>query len=560
MFRILFLSGLLVQALFLHGQSIVSYSQSQKQDYCAEMKTNLYVLASDSLQGREAGTQGELMARDYIVNFFKHLGLLPIPGKDYSIPFSFSEGCSYSLGSISFQSKIYEMDNHFYYLNHLVGYDFKGKTHFVGCGLNPENYAGTDSVSNGGLVFVIDVNYGDTCRKLDNCFAYFDMVQSAVSLAASFNPAAIILVSSDPKKFPVFSNWILKPVPPTVPVVGADTKLSAHLLESNGDSIFSINNFSKNELTGYNVAAFIDNKKPTTIVLGAHYDHLGYGGFSSRFNGVASIHNGADDNGSGTVLLLEMARRIKEAGYNKHNFLFVSFSAEEKGLLGSKAFLSQHNFDNASIMAMLNFDMVGRLDSVNPTINIIGTGTATQWDSLLTVSDPGLINQTRSKSGLGGSDQMSFYMQKIPVIFFITGLHKDYHTPFDDADKINYPGMVDILCLAENILFALDGMDLLSFRETEAENNGSRKRSGVALGIIPDHAWPGKGLRIDAVTPGKTASSFGFLAGDVITQIGDYEVFDIMSYMKALANYKKGDIAKITYLRGEFSTTIDVTF
>ncbi|PKP04808.1 MAG: hypothetical protein CVU11_03595 [Bacteroidetes bacterium HGW-Bacteroidetes-6] len=560
MLRILFLSGFLLQVLLLQGQEVVSYSQNQKKDYGSEMKQNLHVLASDSLQGREAGTQGELMARDYIVGFYKKLGILPIPGKDYTIPFLFSEGCSYSLGTMSFKSKTYEMDSHFFYLNHLVGYEFKGKTHFVGCGLTPKNYLGTDSVTNQGLVFVIDVNYSDTCHKIGNCLEYFDMVQSAVSLASERNPTAVILVSSDPKKYPVYSNWMLKPVRPTIPVVGADTKLSLQLLENKEDSVFSVNNFSKNEQTGYNVAAFIDNQKPTTIVLGAHYDHLGFGGFASRYNGPASIHNGADDNGSGTVLLLEMARRIKEAGYKNHNYLFVSFSAEEKGLLGSKAFLSQHNFDNSTMMAMLNFDMVGRLDSVEPRINLIGTGTSVQWDSLLTASDPGLIKQSRSSSGLGGSDQMSFYMHKIPVIFFITGMHKDYHTPYDDADKINYKGMVEVLCLAENIVVSLNGMDSLSFRETEAENSGSRKRSGVTLGIIPDHAWPGKGLRIDAVTPGKTASNFGFETGDVIVQIDDFIVSDIMSYMKALANYKKGDIAKITYLRGDFSTTVDVTF
>ncbi len=560
MFRILFLWFWLVPTIFVHGQNKVSYSPSEKNDFFSTMKVNLSVLASDSLQGREAGTQGELMTRDYLVNYFKQFQIPPIPGKEYAIPFSFSEGCSYSVGSISFQSKEYELDNHFFYLNRLVGYDFEGKTHFVGCGLNPENYAGTDSVSNQGLVFVIDVNYSDTCHKLDNCLSYFDMVQSAVLLASSRNPAAIVLTTSNSKKFPISSNWIPKPIPPTIPVLGANTKLSALLLENIGDSIFSSNSFSKNEQTGYNVAAFIDNNKPTTIVLGAHYDHLGFGGFASRFNGPATIHNGADDNGSGTVLLLEIARRIKEAGYNKHNYLFIAFSAEEKGLLGSKAFLSQHNVNNSSMLAMLNFDMVGRLDSVKPSINLIGTGTATQWDSLLTASDPGLIKQNRTSSGLSGSDQMSFYMQKIPVIFFITGMHKDYHTPSDDVDKINFRGMVDVLCLAENIVVALNGMDSLSFKETEAENNAPQKRSGISLGIIPDHAWAGKGLRIDAVTPGKTAANFGFLAGDVIVQIGDYNVSDIMSYMKALANYKKGDVAKITYLRGEFSTSVDVTF
>ncbi|HPS83126.1 MAG TPA: M20/M25/M40 family metallo-hydrolase, partial [Bacteroidales bacterium] len=299
--------------------------------------------------------------------------------------------------------------------------------------------------------------------------------------------------------------------------------------------------------------------KPTTIVFGAHYDHLGFGK-SGSLSTDSAVHNGADDNASGTALMIELARILNESGINNHNYLFVAFGAEEKGLLGSKAFLNQKIIADSSIMAMLNFDMVGRMDTAEPKLNILGTGTAAEWDSLITTASSGPVTVKKSESGTAGSDQMSFYLKNIPVLFFITGMHEDYHKPSDDAEKINREGMADVLLIALQITSKLDSMQDLNFVRSDASSGDRGRRPGVTLGVIPDHAWEGKGMRIDAVTKDKTADKAGLLKGDIVIQIGDMPVTDIMSYMKALSAYKKGDKAKITYLRGQIENSVEVVF
>jgi len=410
-------------------------------------------------------------------------------------------------------------------------------------------------------VLMIDVNMADTCSDLLLKPGYYDLLQNAINLASSKNPAAIILVSSDFDNFPVENNWFFKVNPLMTPVLSAGKKLSERLIHAESAEITCSAEYDANKKTGYNVAGMIDNGKDSYIVIGGHYDHLGYGSNISRYNGPKAVHNGADDNASGTALVIEIARRIKEQGYNNHNYIFIAFSAEEKGLLGSKAILEQDLFPIDNVVAMLNFDMVGRVSKDKPGINIIGTGTALEWDSLIEVSDPKIMELRLSKSGLGGSDQMSFYLKDIPVLFFITGLHSDYHKPTDDIEKINFPGMVDVLFLAENIFASVDNSKTLHFQETKKEMGGDRPgRKGPTLGIIPDHAWGGKGLRIDGVTEGRPAWKGGLEAGDIITKMGEFEVTDIMSYMKALSNFEKGQTIEIRYLRGDEELSTSITF
>jgi hypothetical protein len=427
--------------------------------------------------------------------------------------------------------------------------------------LKEEIYAEMCPVTFKDKTLLIDVNLADTCKDLLIKPNYYKLLQDAINLAASKGPAAIILVSSDFENFPVVNNWFFKVNPLMIPVISAGEKLSKTLLKGESKEITCTAEFDANKHTGYNVAGMIDNGKDSYIVIGGHYDHLGYGSNSSRYNGPRAIHNGADDNASGTALVIELAKRIKKEGYTNHNYIFIAFSAEEKGLLGSKAILEQNLFPNDKVIAMLNFDMVGRVDSIKPAINVIGTGTATEWDSLIKVSDPDIMKLRLSKGGLGGSDQMSFYLKDIPVLFFITGLHSDYHKPTDDIEKINFAGMVDVLYLAENIFASVDNTTGLHFQETQKTEDGDRpKRKGPTLGIIPDHAWGGKGLRVDGVTEGRPASKGGLEAGDIITKMGDFEVTDIMSYMKALSMFKQGETIELKYLRGDEELSTDITF
>lgn len=556
--RLLIISILLLQTLFLQGQFLQNISEEEKQKLSDRMFGHVSALAHDSMMGREAGTEGELKAMYYIAKQFKNAGLQPLPEKNYWIPFSFSEGYSYQSGSISFQNKEYSQNEYFLYLNPLVNYNFSGNTFFIGDGLNEADYKMLNSSFNKNAVIVIDINFSDTCDNATDQ-KYLPLLEKAVAKATFINPEAVILVSSDVKKFPAIASINLDQARPNIPVICTGKTLSKKILKSDNSEIQSKCEFSKNEKTGYNVAAWIDNGKPTTIVFGAHYDHLGFGK-SGSLSTDSAVHNGADDNASGTALMIELARILNESGINNHNYLFVAFGAEEKGLLGSKAFLNQKIIADSSIMAMLNFDMVGRMDTAEPKLNILGTGTAAEWDSLITTASSGPVTVKKSESGTAGSDQMSFYLKNIPVLFFITGMHEDYHKPSDDAEKINREGMADVLLIALKITAKLDNIQDLKFVRSESGSGGNGRRPGVTLGVIPDHAWEGKGMRIDAVTKDKTADKAGLLKGDIVIQIGDMPVTDIMSYMKALSAYKKGDKAKITYLRGQTENSVEVVF
>jgi len=549
---------LLLQAFFLQGQNFTNLSAEENESLKNSLQSHVQALAHDSMMGREAGTEGELKAMYYIAGQFKKAGLQPLPEKNYWIPFTFSEGYTYSSGTIELNKKAYNLTTYFVYLNPLVNYNFSGKIVRIGNGLSDDDYKQTDPTNNKNIVLVVDINFSDSCDS-PNDMRYMPLLEKAVNRATRLNPEAVILVSSDPKKFPAIGGMNLDNAQPNIPVLCVGASLSKRILKKNAVEIKSTCTYSKNEKTGYNVAAFINNNKPTTLVFGAHYDHLGYGN-SGSLSTEKAIHNGADDNASGTALLIEMARSIYAKGFTDHNYVFVAFSAEEKGLLGSKAFLNQNLVNSKSMLAMLNFDMVGRMDGTSPKLNILGTGTATEWDSLITTAYSGPVTINKSESGVAGSDQMSFYLKSIPVLFFITGMHEDYHKPGDDAEKINASGMTEVYQVALNLTQTLNGMKELHFKQSDLPGASQSRRFSVTLGVIPDHAWEGKGMRIDAVTKEKTADKAGLLKGDIVIRIDETEVIDIMTYMKALSGYKKGDKAKITYLRGQIENTVEVVF
>jgi Zn-dependent M28 family amino/carboxypeptidase len=272
------------------------------------------------------------------------------------------------------------------------------------------------------------------------------------------------------------------------------------------------------------------------------------------------IHNGADDNASGTSAVMELARYFKNAGKKKNNYLFINFSGEEEGLLGSSYFTKSNAFDLSKVNYMLNLDMVGRYDSSKVGLNIIGTGTSSLWDTLIGMtSHPGLkIEKTRS--GVDGSDQLSFYVKEIPILFFFTGIHPDYHKPTDDADKINYAGEAAIIKYAEKIIEKADSMGKIPFTKTTDASSMKRTSLKVTLGVVPDHSFDGKGMRIEAVLDDRPAIKGGLLAGDIVIKIGEHEVTEIMSYMKGLNFYKKGDKVTVTVKRGEQIITKEVQF
>ena len=301
-------------------------------------------------------------------------------------------------------------------------------------------------------------------------------------------------------------------------------------------------------ITGNNVIGFVDNKAENTIIIGAHFDHLGFGGEGSLYrDSIKAVHNGADDNASGVSVLLNLAAKLKVKNTN-NNYLFMAFSGEEMGLLGSNYFVKNPTIDTKKVSYMINMDMVGRMKK-DSTLAVYGTGTSPIFKQVLKSHNDNfkLIQQ---ESGVGPSDHTSFYLADIPVLHFFTGQHEDYHKPGDDSEKLNYDGMYLISDYIFNIITDLDDNGKLAFRKTKNESE-STPRFKVGLGVIPDYLYDGKGMRIDGVSENKPAQKAGLKKGDIVIKLGDSTITNMMSYMRALSIFEKGNSTKVIVKRGD---------
>jgi Zn-dependent M28 family amino/carboxypeptidase len=310
-------------------------------------------------------------------------------------------------------------------------------------------------------------------------------------------------------------------------------------------------------ITGTNVLGFINNNAEQTIIIGAHYDHLGFGSEGSLYRGKEkAIHNGADDNASGVAVMLDLISKLKNAN-KSNNYLFMAFSGEEMGLLGSNYFVKNPTIDIKKANYMINMDMVGRLKA-DSTLAVYGVGTSPRFKQSL------MANNTRFKliekeSGVGPSDHTSFYLSDIPVLHFFTGQHEDYHKPGDDSDKLNYEGMEAISNYIFDVISDLDKAGKLQFRKTKNESEET-PRFKVGLGVIPDYMFDGKGMRIDGVSEDKPAQKAGLQKGDIVIKLGDSTIVDMMSYMRALSVFNEGDSTKVIVDRNGKQIEVDLKF
>lgn len=346
------------------------------------------------------------------------------------------------------------------------------------------------------------------------------------------------------------------------------------LKPGNKDSYLYAFNFKKNldphdtstanvtERKGNDVIGFLDNKAPYTIVIGAHYDHLGLGHDknSREANPEGKIHNGADDNASGTAGVLELANYFSNnKKTEKFNFLFMCYSGEELGLIGSKKWCEAPSYPLDKITYMINMDMIGRLNDSTKKLIVYGVGTSPVWVPILD-SIKSNFSIKKDSAGIGPSDQTSFYLKNIPVLHFFTGQHEDYHKPSDDADKINYEGEAAVLEYIIRVVNATPQQEKLVFLKTRNPDTGGKSSFKVTMGVMPDYAYEGKGLRIDGVTDGKPAAAAGIQKGDVVVKMGNMEIKDIQAYMKALSEHKKGDTIPVKVLRDGKEVEVKVTF
>ena len=311
------------------------------------------------------------------------------------------------------------------------------------------------------------------------------------------------------------------------------------------------------EINTMNIVGHIDNKTEHTVIIGAHYDHLGYGHFGTLWDGDPEVHNGADDNASGVAVLLSVAKELVN-GPKNNNYIIMAFSGEEEGLWGSNYWVKNANIDLSTINYMINLDMVGRLNTER-SLAISGTGTSPTWEKHLDKTNKFNFKLVKKESGVGPSDHTSFYNNDIPVLHFFTGQHSDYHKPSDDYEKVNFKGMKDIAMYITDLVSRLDGKGKLKFTKTVDESDAVPDFK-VTLGVMPDYLFDGKGMRIDGVKDNRPASNAGIEKGDVVIKMGDLNISNMMSYMEALSAFNPGETVDVIIERNGKELSKKVTF
>jgi hypothetical protein len=320
-----------------------------------------------------------------------------------------------------------------------------------------------------------------------------------------------------------------------------------------------VSDIQKINTTTHNVVGYVyaadTSKVKDYVVIGAHYDHLGSGGpgSSSRIQDTLAVHNGADDNASGVAVMMELAAHFcREKDKLRHNLVFVAFGAEEMGILGSRYFVENSPVALPKINAMINLDMVGRLKE-DTLLQVNGSGTSKEAVTIInTLNSRYDFNLRMAPEGYGPSDHAAFYGKNIPVFFMTTGAHMDYHTPFDDREKINFEGMEKISLFTRDLVRELAFSDSrLTFQEAGPQQGTSQgRRFRVTLGLMPDvNGTTDNGLLVEFVTKGKPAYNGGMQKGDIITSVAGKPVKNIQDYMVRLSQLKAGQSVNVEVLR-----------
>ena len=315
-------------------------------------------------------------------------------------------------------------------------------------------------------------------------------------------------------------------------------------------------------IEAHNVIGYLDNKASKTIVIGAHYDHLGLNEHnnSTKPNSKGEIHNGADDNASGVAGVLELARILStNKEIEKANYIFALFSGEEDGLQGSKFMTETIKTLYPNVTAMINMDMIGKLNASKDLL-VGGIGTSPDFKKIVELNKPAGFNVTLDESGVGPTDHTSFYLKDIAVLNFFTGTHTDYHKPSDDEDKINYTGVKNIVEYVFKVTHDIANLEKVEFTKTKVNAGKTRPKYKVTMGIMPDYTEHPDGLHVDGVTENRPAQKAGIMEGDVITKIGATTIKDVYNYMDSLAKINPGEEVEVVFTRNGESKTVKIKF
>jgi hypothetical protein len=547
----LFLLLLLFTTSFVSAQKIKNKVTNNDNVIVASLQSEIGYLADDKLEGRRTGTAGEKLAYEFISKQFETIGLAAKGDNGtYIQDFDVNEGKQVGPASyltISGFKLVVERD---YFP-------------FVFSANATVEATPTLALQEPGTIWFWDLKDVLEENKSNPHFDLTDAIKAKANDVNVKGATGLIIYNSsaivDELKFePKAKAETVK-----IPVVYITYNMKKRFIKDESattDIKLKVDIVDKKRI-GHNVVGYIDNGAAGTVILGAHYDHLGYGeDKNSLYTGtIPQIHNGADDNASGTAALIELSKLLKTGIFKGNNYLIISFSGEELGLFGSKYFTEHPTIDLANANYMINLDMVGRLNDSTHGLNIGGYGTSPAWGELLSAKD-NFFTIKFDSSGTGPSDHTSFYRKNIPVLFFFTGVHSDYHKPTDDADKINYNGELLVLKYIYNIIGLADKKGKLLFSKTRETQTNSKSGFKVTLGIMPDYTYSGEGVRVDGVSDGKLAQRVGIKAGDIILQLGDHKFSDMTSYMQALGKFNKGDATKVKVKRGTEELIFDIVF
>jgi hypothetical protein len=556
-----------------------------------ELKSHLEFLASEELKGRYPGTPEDSVLLHYISSEFESYGLAFFSGKgiqNFDFISNSKQGPSNSLSIIGNEiaSQKDFMPFSFTTSSEAIanvvfagyGYEFKNDT------ISRDDYKDIDVKGKWVLIFRGNPASPDKV----NAFTANEKDRNKAMLAKDKGAVGVLMVSGNKYDPADALNAMSVNLPEVgIPCFQVSRGFADKILLSSGETITQLEDrlFQKNLVKSFeistlvkgeaevilqktktgNVIAYLKGSNPILsgeyIVIGAHHDHLGMGGqgSSSRMPDTIATHYGADDNASGVAALLEIAEKLSNIKTGK-SIIFVTFGAEEKGLIGSNYFVNHSPVPLEKIELMLNLDMVGRLS--DSSLQIGGVGTSPEFKSILEETEKkSPFRFILSEAGYGPSDHASFYAKDKPVLFFSTGAHQDYHTPNDRVDSINVKGLAEITTYLSDLAIYFSELESgLIFQEAgPKESTSNRYRGKISFGIMPDVSGEGnEGLKVLAVTEGKPAALAGMKKGDVITAIDGKPVGNIQDYMFRLGQLKAGDRTMVTIKRN--SQKLEILF